>query len=117
MTHPVDVENLRQLKELIGDDLKDILQTFLDIAPTTLAGIKAAILEENAEALRHQAHTLKGSSANIGATTLPELCLTLENKSKEGITQGQEALLNQISDETDRVIRFLSHSIENFSQL
>lgn len=117
MSDPVDTENLSQLKALIGEDLKDILQTFLDITPETLKGIKAAIVEENPEALRHQAHTLKGSSANIGATALPDLCLALETKGREGITQGQESLLKQVEDETDRVIRFLQHSINHFSQL
>lgn len=117
MSDPVDTENLSQLKTLIGEDLKDILQTFLEIAPETLNGIKVAIIEEDANALRHQAHTLKGSSANIGATTLPALCLALENNGKEGITQGQEILLKQVENETDKVIRFLQHSINHFSQL
>lgn len=117
MTHPVDVDNLSQLKELIGDDLKDILQTFLEVAPTSLNGIKIAIAEENAEALRYQAHTLKGSAANIGATTLPALCLALENKGKEDVTHGLETLLSQIEDETNHVMHFLRHTIDHFSQL
>jgi len=117
MTHPVDVDTLIQLKALIGEDLKDILQTFLDIVPTTLNSIKTAIAEENAEALEYQAHTLKGSAANIGATTLPGLCLVLESKGKEGVTQGLEPLLNQIENETDQVMRFLRDAIDHFSQL
>lgn len=117
MSDPVDIEHLSQLKTLIGEDLKDILQTFLDIAPEALSGIKIAISEKNPEALRHQAHTLKGSSANIGATALPALCLAFETKGKEGVTQGQETLLKQVEDETGRVIHFLQHTINHFSQL
>jgi FOG: HPt domain len=114
MSQPVDTDNLEMLKEVIGDDLKDILQSYLDVAPATLSNIKQAIANGNADGLRLHAHTLKGSSANIGATELPPLCLVLEDKGKDGITDGLTADLSAVEAENDKVSAFLQQYLDAF---
>ncbi|KUJ74321.1 hypothetical protein AVO42_02615 [Thiomicrospira sp. XS5] len=114
MPQPVDTDNLEMLKEVIGDDLKDILKSFLEVAPSTLSDIKQAIENGDADGLRLHAHTLKGSSANIGATELPPLCLALENKGKDGITEGLTAELSAVEAENDKVSAFLQQYLDAF---
>lgn len=112
MPEPVDTSNLDMLKDVIGDDLKDILQSFIDIAPGALADIRHAIDTHDADALRLHAHTLKGSSANVGATELPALCLTLETQGKDGQVTGLEANFKAVETETHRVEAFLQRYID-----
>lgn len=107
MSSHVDTSNLDMLKEIIADDLPDILKSFIDISPTTVENIKTAIAENNPTDLTLHAHTLKGSSANIGALQLPALSLVLENKGKEGITEGLDADVAAIEEETKAVNAFL----------
>lgn len=114
MSQPVDTDNLEMLKEVIGDDLKDILQSYLDVAPATLSNIKQAIANGDTDGLRLHAHTLKGSSANIGATELPPLCLVLENKGKDGITDGLTADLSAVEAENEKVSAFLQQYLDAF---
>ncbi len=114
MSQPVDTDNLEMLKEIIGDDLKDILKSFLEVAPGTLSDIKQAIESGDADGLRLHAHTLKGSSANIGATELPTLCLALENQGKDGITTGLEAQFEAVESESDKVSKFLKQYLDAF---
>lgn len=111
MSNPIDIDNLAMLKEVIGDDLKDILQSFVDIAPGTVELIQQAINEDNAADLRLHAHTLKGSAANIGGVNLPDLSLKLENAGKEGQTTGLDAELAAVIDETQSVLSFLNQYI------
>lgn len=114
MSTAVDIDNLDMLREVIGDDLKEILQSFIDIAPAALNDIHQAIAEENPAQLQLHAHTLKGSSANIGATQLPALALVLENAGKAGQTSGLENEVSQVNEESQRVLDFLTDYINRF---
>jgi HPt (histidine-containing phosphotransfer) domain-containing protein len=42
------------------------------------------MVETNSEALRQAAHSLKSSSASLGATALAELCRVLETEARAG---------------------------------
>lgn len=114
MSEPVDIANLQMLKEVIGDDLKDILSSFIQIAPDTLENIRQAVASENADDLRLHAHTLKGSAANIGATNLPALCLVMENKAKENNLVDLETDLTAVENENAVVMAFLQDYVANF---
>ncbi len=86
MSTVVDTANLEMLKEVIGDDLKEILQSFIDVAPDMVYQIEAALRNQDASSLQLHAHTLKGSSANVVAIHLPNLTLVLEKAGKAGNT-------------------------------
>lgn len=114
MSQPVDTANLDMLKEVIGDDLKEILLSFAEITPDTLAQMEHAIQNQDAEALRLHAHSLKGSAANVGAQSLSELCFKLEEQGKAGVTEGLEAEVAAVHQETDSVISFLHDYLKHF---
>lgn len=114
MSNPVDTDNLDMLKEVIGDDLKEILSSFIDIVPNTLADIEKALADGDASSLQLHAHTLKGSSANIGATELPNLALVLEKAGKDGHTHNLDAVLTAVKAETQTVNDFLQSYMQNF---
>lgn len=114
MSNPVDTDNLDMLKEVIGEDLKEILSSFIDIVPNTLSDIEKAMQEGDAGNLQLHAHTLKGSSANIGAIELPNLALVLENAGKDGQTENLEAAFSAVKSETQAVLEFLQNYNQNF---
>jgi len=53
--------------------------------------------------LREVAHTLKGSSGNIGALYLGRLCFELEEKGRMAEQEGVGELLSQVKEEFSRV--------------
>lgn len=112
MQDQVDTNSLDALKEIIGEDLKEILQHFIDTSAETVQQIKDAITVQDTDALQLHAHTLKGSSANIGAIKLPELSLVLENKGKEGIIKTEASELEAIEKELNEVNKFLESYME-----
>lgn len=59
--------------------LAQLLTSYTTKTPAALDSLAAALTTANTEAVVTQAHTLKGSAANIGATALAELFLTLEH--------------------------------------
>jgi HPt (histidine-containing phosphotransfer) domain-containing protein len=57
--------------------------------------------------IRHVAHTLKSSSASIGALHLSKLCADIESRVREGQTDGLDPLLDGMVSESTRLIAVL----------
>ena len=92
-----------ELLELGGDEgpafLTSVLEQFLQDAPTHLDRIQQAYHQQHSEILMKVAHTLKGSSRNIGANRLGDTCYQLEQKGRSGATDGIEDLLTLLMSE------------------
>jgi len=73
------LENLRDL-----DALVELLELYLSEVPSLVEGISEAIAKGDAPALRESAHSLKSTSAAIGAMTLSTLAKELETIGKSG---------------------------------
>lgn len=78
----VDPSPLRRMQSLgrqIGRDLADeVVGTWQRQCQQRLAVLGAAVRDGDAEALRRAAHSLKGSSATVGAVVLAAICSELE---------------------------------------
>ncbi len=75
------------LEEMFGDDpdlIADVLNDFLDPAWETVEELESAVTARDAQAVGMAAHKLKSSAKTIGAGTLHQLCLTLEEAGKKG---------------------------------
>ena len=115
MNTSVDIDNLNMLKELIGKDLKEILDAYISTAPNLVNQIEDALISQDVDNLRLHAHSLKGSSANIGANTLSSLSASLEQFAKEG-QLGSPAVqaFSKSKDENSAVMDFLNTYIQQF---
>ncbi len=113
MSNPVDTDNLDMLKELIGDDLKEILQAYLDSAPDSVIKMDNALHAGDADQLRLHSHSLKGSSANIGAGPLSQICAQLEDMAKNNdISAQSNTLFQNIKNENTQVMQLLQNYIQ-----
>ena len=63
---------------------REILDCFLLDVPDRLAALKEAIERGDADRVQREAHTVKGSAANIGAPTLSRVAMAAETAAKEG---------------------------------
>jgi HPt (histidine-containing phosphotransfer) domain-containing protein len=88
MEPAINTEALQELKNLMGDSLNDILQTFLDYMPSQIRDLRTAIQEENAEMVFNLAHKMKSSSSSIGAMGLARKAEQIELIGRAGKTDG-----------------------------
>ena len=109
---PLDVGTFSELREDIGDIFTRMIEVFLEDLPGYLHALERAVLERDYEAMRATAHTIKGSSANFGATRLSEICRQLEEKGRECSTENTEELMIALGRESDRVVAALNHEIK-----
>ena len=92
------LEQFRELDPLGGLGLiKQIMQVYLDTAGDTLQQIELAVAVGDADGLRRGAHTLKSSSANVGAETLSGFFQRLEALGREGKIEEAKVLLKEMN--------------------
>jgi TMAO reductase system sensor TorS len=73
------LDNIRLLqRDGMPNLIEKVIHKYLDHAPKLLATLRQAVAEADAPAVRQAAHSLKSSSANLGATELAARCKTLE---------------------------------------
>ncbi|MCI0476391.1 MAG: Hpt domain-containing protein, partial [Anaerolineales bacterium] len=101
--NPAVLDSFRQLQEPGGPNIiTQLIDLFLSELPTKLAAIQQAIGNRDATRLNKAAHTLKGSSANMGAQRAARVCLELENLGKAGDLTGAEDLFARLEQELAR---------------
>jgi signal transduction histidine kinase/CheY-like chemotaxis protein len=66
----LDHEILAELRAVLGGELDKLIALFLEDTPLLLARLEAAALAPDFHELREAAHSLKSSSANLGAMAL-----------------------------------------------
>jgi CheY-like chemotaxis protein len=73
---------LQQVREMAGAEIPtdwiDLIGCYLEETPRLLKSMQQAIAESDVRLLRRAAHSLKASSAALGAPRLAELCRQLE---------------------------------------
>jgi CheY-like chemotaxis protein len=102
IVNPRVLENLRQLQEPGEPDIiAQLIDLFLSELPTKLAAVQQAIEHRDATRLTKAAHTLKGSSANMGAQRAARVCLELEQLGKAGDLTGAVDLFARLEKELE----------------
>ena len=80
----IDFSVLEQFCELLGEDGKkeanELVQLYLTDAPEQIDLMRQGLSSDDNEQLKRAAHTLKSSSANVGAMDLQRVCQTLEDQ-------------------------------------
>ncbi len=66
----LDQTMLEELREIAGDETTRIITIFLEDAPRLIGTLERAAAIPDLDAMRDAAHTLKSSSANVGAMAL-----------------------------------------------
>jgi HPt (histidine-containing phosphotransfer) domain-containing protein len=83
----LDESVLADVQASVNDDaafVDDLVQTYLADAPAHLADIDAALAADDAAGLVRPAHTLKSSSATVGALRLSARARRLEMAGRSG---------------------------------
>jgi CheY-like chemotaxis protein/HPt (histidine-containing phosphotransfer) domain-containing protein len=101
------------LKRVGGDEdlSRELLEMFLQEFPQKLNDIKQALKEDDAPMVARVAHTIKGSSANIGADRIREAALDMEIASKELNLNLANTLVEKIQSEFEKLHTVLSETM------
>jgi CheY-like chemotaxis protein len=103
----IDVKALDNIRTLqrpgAADLLERVITLYLDNAPRLVQSMREAIAAGDGDALQRAAHTLKSSSANLGALELAGLCKEMEVQARAGRLADPEQWIGRIEREYTRV--------------
>lgn len=101
MTVPaIDPAAFARLAEITGDDpafLAELVDTYLEDGAAQVDALRVAAEAGDVAALVRPAHTLKSSSASIGATSLAEACRSLEADARADVVADAAARVDAIA--------------------
>jgi len=103
----IDAQALGKVRAMLGESAPqlfvELIDTYLIDSPELLASMQAAVLGNNATALRRAAHRLKSGSVFLGAMILASLCDEFERVAGTGTTANGIESVQQLEAEFARV--------------
>lgn len=92
----LDPDVLSALRDVMEEEFSTLIDTFLADSAQRLQVLKHAV---DTQQLLEAAHSFKGSSSNMGAIHLAELCHELEQRAKSGEVATIPSLIAKIEHE------------------
>ena len=105
MTHSdgaIQNEVIVELKEILAEEFPLLITTYLQDANDRLFKLQSAIDTSDAPCIKAEAHSLKGSSINLGAVELAELLSKMETCGSTATLAEVPALLTAVQSEFSR---------------
>jgi HPt (histidine-containing phosphotransfer) domain-containing protein len=113
----LDQKRLEMIRAMQRPDSPSVLDRIINMytenSPEILRAIHEAAHKGDGEALREAAHSLKTSSANLGASELAALCKELEVLGGSAGTEAAAELLDRLDDAYQETIAALAREMEN----
>ena len=113
----IDKSALQQIADLDpeqnGELLSGIIDSYIDNAKSLIRDLGEAITGDDVEGATRAAHSLKSSSANVGAMKLSSLCAEMEHSGRKQDMQSILASIDSVKAEFDIAIAALTrHKME-----
>jgi CheY-like chemotaxis protein/HPt (histidine-containing phosphotransfer) domain-containing protein len=110
---PARIAELREVKDKSsGDAFVTLGEIFQEDAPPRLSSIRDAINDGDSAKVAWEAHALRGSAANLGASELARLCEKLEALGGEDVLGKLPDLLARLEAEYHAVVRELEAALQ-----
>ncbi|MBL0699751.1 MAG: response regulator [Desulfosarcina sp.] len=99
-------------REGVPDILNKVIGLYLESSPDLIQSIKESVRQGNSSLLHEAAHSLKSSSANLGAMRMAAICKELENMGRNARSADATSLINAVATEYKQVTNALQQEIK-----
>lgn len=80
----LDLELLKELSEIMGGDMAMLIEAYFEDSRPKIASLIDLDINTQQDAIYKLAHSLKGSSRNLGVVEFSDYCEKIEKLSREG---------------------------------
>lgn len=106
----LNTTTLRELHDILGDELHGIAALFAQQLEQDARVLQACVDQADWAAVARHAHSIKGSSGNVGAAGLSQWAAALEKSAKLGLVPETTQLAQQLPDLLERTLAALRQS-------
>jgi signal transduction histidine kinase/CheY-like chemotaxis protein len=111
----LDMSVIDELRSILGGEVERLVEVFLDDTPTIIAALEIAAAGPDMDGLRNAAHTLKSSSANLGAMSLSNAAKRVELAARMGTLERPAVAVAMIANEFARARQALRANMSQAS--
>ena len=101
----MDIEKLADNLGLDVEDFNELFDLYITTTSSDLEQLKAALNEENVELVHERAHSIKGSSGNLGLDELFELARDIDDKARANSLDGVENLVGVFQEKYEMMVQ------------
>jgi len=103
----MDFKELAENLELEENELLELVGLFVETAYSDLNELQSAIEDGDTEKAARVAHSIKGTSANLGLTEIFEFAKRIEMNVRNNDLLGATGAADRIKEELDRIAKAL----------
>ncbi len=104
----LDTSVIGDLVDVMGDEFPDLVRVYLEDTPKNVALLEQAARQRSMEGIIAPSHSLKSTSANLGALRLSELAKRLEHGARTGELTEPLVLVGELKREYQQVASALT---------
>lgn len=116
----IDPKVLAALRKMAGNRapevIRELIESYLEDSPAYLQAITTAVNQDEPQALKQAAHSLRSCSVHLGATQLSNLCKEVETIGRNGTILGASEKVPEIELEYERVCLILHKELTTLLQ-
>ena len=101
----MDIKKLAENLELDLEEFNEIFEIYIETTSSDLQGLKAALRDGDAERAHERAHSIKGSSGNMGFDELYELAKQIDDRARVNSLNGLEDLVGSFEERYEKLIK------------
>jgi CheY-like chemotaxis protein len=109
----LDQDVVRDLLDVMGNEFADLVRVYLEDTPKTLLRLHEAAMSGNIDELVGPAHSLKSTSANLGALRLSDLAKQIEHGARAKTLGDPIRMVLLLGQELKRVTQALESLLTN----
>jgi len=109
--HPLDRAVFDKLRDILGPGLQQTVSLFLEDTPVYLEQLHQGLQQGDAELVRAMAHSIKGSSGNLGASNLLQFAKEVEQLALERHLSEITPLLSSLHQAYEAVAAELGNEV------
>ena len=111
----LDDARFGQLQKLFGKSVRDFVAIYLEEVPAAIEKLKAACERTEAKPIVDSAHSIKGTSINLGLAQLANIAREIEQLARDGELGAVSAALKQLDNAFDAARDALQARVERIS--
>ena len=107
----LDLSVFNVLKQMFADNFPKAVQSHTTTSKDNLQRVEQALKDNDAEALEHAAHSLKGAAAQFGAMQLSELARQAEFFGKDNDIESARAIFEQLKTAREQAEQLMQKNL------
>jgi HPt (histidine-containing phosphotransfer) domain-containing protein len=104
----IDWEQLHQVSEDDPEFELELLTMLAEDVKIHIGDLRQAIVDRDDVAISHEAHYIKGASANVGIISITALAKQIETIGRERLTTDPAPLVEQMASDLERLETYIA---------